>query len=240
MAEQIAPAILVLISSIPIILFLRNRDTDIKKYINLFTIYYITYVVLIFLPVVYADFSISGSTMNWTGKILTIIFSFIFYFVTRNNLNGQDFISSTPSKGSNKKVLIVGLVAIGVMCTLTILFSKSKPLNIEKLVYQLTMPGLDEELWRGILLGFLVKILKNGEFKFGHPAIWITTAIFALNHSIYFQNWELGFALEAFIVTGALGFILGWMIFHSRSILPALIFHNLINSSTTFIEMFLL
>ncbi|MEM1135747.1 MAG: CPBP family intramembrane glutamic endopeptidase [Bacteroidota bacterium] len=240
MTEQLVLAILVLISALPIILLFREKDTNLKKYIGLLTFYHITYVILLFLPIAYTYFSIPESTMNWVGKIMTIIFSLIFYFMIKNYLNNQDFISSPPSKGTYKKVLLIGLITIAIMCTLTILFSKSKPLNIENLTYQLIMPGLDEELWRGIILGFLVIVLRSGKFKFGHPAVWAATIIFALNHSLYFQNWELGFAFDAFIITGALGYILGWMIIYSRSILPALIFHNLINFSTNFIEMLVL
>ena len=210
------------------------------KYMGLFTVYHLIYVVLIFLPITYAFLAIPGSTMNWAGKILTIIFSLAFYIVVRKYFKNHDYISSPPSKSSYKKILTIGLISLAVMCALTLVFSHSKPLDIEKLAYQLIMPGLDEELWRGLLLGLLLFSLKGDKFKFGQPAVWITTIIFALSHSLYFQNWEIGFALDAFIVTGALGYMLGWMIVYSGSILPALIFHNLINFTTNFIEMFVL
>ena len=237
MSEQLTLSLLILVSSIPIVLVFRENGANLKKYVGLLTLYHIMYVGILFLPIAFTNLSILDGTMNWTGKVLTIIFSLVFYFIVRNNYGDNDFIMSLPSKDSYKKVLIVGLTTIVVMCALTMLFSKGKPLNIEKLAYQLTMPGIDEELWRGILLGFIVIIVKKGKFKFGHPAIWITTIIFALSHSLYFQNWDLGFALDAFIITGVLGYTLGWMTIYSRSILAALIFHNLINFSTNIIEM---
>ncbi len=240
MTEQLTLVALTFIGVLPIILFFREKKASPKRQIGLSTLYHIGYVVLVFLPLIYTSLSIPDSTMNWTGKLLAIAFSAIFYFKIRDDFDGRDFILTSPSKGSMRKVMIVGVITIIAMSSLTIFFSQSKELSIEKLAYQLTMPGLDEELWRGILLGLLIIVLKEGKFKFGHPAVWITTIIFALNHSLYFEDWQLRFALDAFIITGILGYILGWMIIYSRSILPALIFHNLINFSTNFVEMVVL
>ncbi|MEQ8361959.1 MAG: CPBP family intramembrane glutamic endopeptidase [Cyclobacteriaceae bacterium] len=240
MIEQLTLTLLILVSTVPIILLFSEKQTNMGKYAGLLTLYHLAYVALIFLPLAYSYLAIPGGSMNWTGKLLAILFSLVFYWMVRHHFNDHDFIVSPPLKGSIKKVTRVGLITIAVMCVLTVVFSKTKPLDIEKLSYQLTMPGLDEELWRGILLGLLLIILKDGKFKMGHPAVWVVTIIFALGHSLYFKDWELGFALDAFIITGALGFILGWMTIYSRSILLAIVFHNLINFSTNFIEMVIL
>ncbi len=126
------------------------------------------------------------------------------------------------------------------MCLLTFAFSQSKVLDIEKLLYQATMPGIDEELWRALMLMLLLPLMKQRHFRFGHPAVWFTTIIFALGHSFYFENWNMGFAADAFIITGILGYILGWVMVRSQSILFALILHNLINLSTNLLEMLFL
>jgi membrane protease YdiL (CAAX protease family) len=240
MKDQLILTLIILIGTLPIILIFKEIKVDIKKYIGLLSLYHITYVILIFLPITYAFLSISDSKMNWTGKFLAIIFSIAFYFITRKYFKKRDFVLSLPRKDSQKRIIIVGFITVFTMSLLTIAFSGHKDLNLDILFYQITMPGLDEELWRGILLGFLVIIIKDRKFKFGHPAVWVITLIFALGHSLYFQNGDFSFALDAFIITGILGYILGWMTYYSRSILPAIIFHNLINFSTNALEMLVL
>lgn len=240
MAEQLVLAILILSCTLPFILPFREYNLNLNRYIGLLSLYHVIYVGLLFLPITFTFLSIFGTTMNWSGKLIAILFSLVFYFSIRKYFSKHDYVLSLPSKQSIKKVLIVGLVTLIVMCVLTLVFSKGKMLNAEKLSYQLTIPGIDEELWRGILIGLLVIMLKDVKFKFGHPVVWITAAIFAFGHSLHFQNWTLGFSLDAFIISGVLGYILGWMTIYSRSILPALIFHNLINFSTNLIEMVVL
>ncbi|QTD38068.1 CPBP family intramembrane metalloprotease [Polaribacter batillariae] len=240
MIEQITITVIILISSLLIMLPFKKRTNIFNKNSLLAGSYHLSYVILIFIPISFSFLSIPNTEMNWAGKILALLFSIVFYFLVKNYLKDNDFILSLPIKKSRRKVIIVGLVTVIFMAVLTMAFSRSKPLNTEILFYQMTMPGIDEELWRGILLGLLIPIIKNSKFKLGHPAIWATTLIFALGHSLFLQNWELQFAIDAFIITGILGYILGWMTYYSKSILPAIIFHNLINFSTNFIEMFFL
>lgn len=241
MLEQLVTTIIILVCSFPVAFaFRRKGDVDFKKGILHSSLYHIFYVILIYLPITLSFLSIPGSSMNWSGKILGIIFSVAVFLKVKNNSIFLDYLTAFKMGKAWKRILIVGGITVAVMCLLTITFSGNKEPNIEKLIYQLIIPGLDEEIWRGLLFGFLVLILKDGKFKFGHPALWITTLIFALGHSLYFQNWQIGFAMDAFIITGVLGYILGWMTLFSKSILPALIFHNLINFSTNFIEMYLL
>ena len=238
MLEQFTISVILILLVLPILFIFRHRNIDLKKYLGIFCIYYLGYVFFLFLPSS-IDITIPGSSMNWAGKILAIIYSLVVYFVIKN-MFVHDYVMAKPSQGSIKKAIWIGTTILGVMCLLTISFSKSKPIDVERLVYQLTMPGLDEELWRGISIAILVIIIKDTGYKFAHPAIWVTTIIFALSHSLYFQSGALGFGLDAFIVSGILGFILGWMTLHCRSIIPALILHNLINFTTNSLEMFIL
>ena len=239
MIENLAATLIGMVIALPILFPYGKGNPNLLKTIGVVLLYHLVYVTLVFLPIQYPSLSIQDASMNWVGKLLAFIFSISFYIIIRNKIR-HDYIYAKPEETKLKKGIVVGVIAVAVMCLLTILFSQSKPMDIEKLVYQLTIPGLDEELWRGILIGLTLMVIKDGRFKVGHPAVWVTTIIFALGHSLYFQNWELGFALDAFIVTGALGYVLGWMTLRTRSILPALVFHNLINFSTNILEMAIL
>ena len=107
-------------------------------------------------------------------------------------------------------------------------------------MYQATMPGIDEEIWRAIVIGLCCVIIGHEKYKFGHPSVWLSTFLFAIGHSVSLSNWEFQFFADAFIVSGLLGYLLGWMTYTSRSLIPALILHNLINFSTNLIEMLIL
>ena len=240
MTEQVALTACILISALVLTFLFKESKTRFIKNGLFLSLYHTIYVILLFLPIQYGFLSIPGTEKNWTGKLLAILFSMAFYFMARKHFKEHDYVLSPALKTSLKKITIVGLVTVSVMSALTIAFSQSKDLNLETLFYQMTMPGLDEELWRGILLGLLVPTTKPLKFKLGHPAIWVTTLIFALGHSVFLQDWAPKFALDAFIITGILGYILGWMTYTSKSILPAIVFHNLINFSTNAVEMFML
>lgn len=241
MVQQLILTLIILVVSLPVVFVCKEgKAVGFNRNVLLFSLYHVCYVMLIYLPIMVAELSISGSSMNWTGKILGVIFSIAVLIGVKNTPHFKNYVTGPKLGETLKKTFMVGGIALITMCLLTIVFSHGKETNAEKLAYQLTMPGLDEELWRGILLGFLVLVLKPRKYKLGHPALWATTLIFALGHSLYLEDWRIGFALDAFIITGALGYVLGWMTLRNKSILLALVFHNLINFSTNFIEMYVL
>ncbi len=240
MLQNILPSLIALALSLPLIFSFKANHTLPAKRIGLLLLYQSVYLVLIFLPLQFAVLSIPASTMNWSGKLLALAFSTTFYLFYKPVFEKTDFMKISPAKGSLKSVVLVGMIILAVMCALTLAFSKGKPLDIERLAYQATMPGLDEELWRGLILMLIIPLMQESKYRLGHPGVWFTTIIFALGHSLYLQDWQFGFAADAFVVTGVLGYILGWTILRTKSILPALILHNLINFSTNLLEMLLL
>ncbi len=240
MLQYIAPSLLALIAALPLVFFFKGSEVNIGRGLVLIAIYQLVYVFLIFLPIQYSAFWIPESSMNWSGKLLATAFSIGFYMFFKNGFSDFDFIRSSPDRTALRRIVLVGGITLIAMCLLTFAFSQGKDLDLEKLFYQATMPGIDEELWRGLMLMLILPLMKPTGCRFGHPAVWFTTIIFALGHSLYFDNWNLGFAADAFIITGILGYILGWVIMRSQSILLALILHNLINLSTNLLEMLVL
>ena len=236
MILSILPSLSALVIALTLLLFIRKEGSN--QPVFLILIYEIGYITLLFLPITYRTLAIPETSMNWSGKVLAILFSVTFYYFTRIKLGDKDYITN-PVKFP-LKVLMVGAVTLAIMCLLSFSFSNGKEVSLERLAYQLTMPGLDEELWRGILIGFIAVIVKKESFKFGHPGVWITTFAFAIGHSVFINEWSFSFAADAFIVSGVLGYIFGWMIVKSKSIVPAIILHNLINFSSNLIEMYLI
>lgn len=104
----------------------------------------------------------------------------------------------------------------------------------ETALFQATLPGLSEEfVYRGILLGLLNKTfpikwkLLNTRFGWG---LVLTSVLFGLVHGLAItENWTVGFNSQRFFMTGTLGFALGFIKEKAKSLVPAVLFHDLWN-----------
>jgi membrane protease YdiL (CAAX protease family) len=113
----------------------------------------------------------------------------------------------------------------------------------ETLLFQLTMPGLDEEImFRAILLGLLLTCLKEnikiGQFNFGSPSILIIGLLFGLLHGLTLtDNFSFKFDYLYFLSTFIFGYIWSWITLKSKSILQPLVSHNVSNFIGHLIQM---
>ena len=120
------------------------------------------------------------------------------YFIFRQQFNDNDFFTLKQNKEGLK-------AALKVACALISIFSLSgilgvKEFNLETLLFQITMPGIDEEImFRGILLGLMCSVLRNTNKAYSNPAIIINGILFGLAHSLIFQNGKVTFNTGAFI-----------------------------------------
>ena len=120
-----------------------------------------------------------------------------------------------------------------------LIYNSPKELNAETIIFQLTMPGIDEEIaFRGIMLGLLIKILKPSSKTFFHPAIIITSLLFGMAHGLFLnESYELTFNSYPFFNTLIHGMIWGFVTIKSGSILLALISHNIGNVANQLVSM---
>ena len=113
----------------------------------------------------------------------------------------------------------------------------------ETLLYQLTMPGLDEEiLFRAVLLGLLLTCLKEnikiGQFNLGSPSVLIIGLLFGLLHGLTLTNeFSLKFNSSYFLSTFVFGYVWSWITLKSESILQPVISHNVSNFMMYLIRM---
>ena len=84
---------------------------------------------------------------------------FIFFF---KRFKENTFLQIKQEKPSRKITIIITLI-IATCAFLAGMFAFSKiPLDMEKLAFQFSMPGIDEEIaYRGIMMGLLFTILKE-------------------------------------------------------------------------------
>lgn len=230
MNRFIAENLLHLIITLPIVFItLKNRNQDTLKVLLTFFAYFFLNHLLIFIPIEYPVTRIGVSNWNWSGKLYAILGSIVFLAVYRKFPLRDYFLTFKQ----DKKFIFTGVgIIIFVLLIHSVYgyFSPGRIFYLETLLFQFSMPGIDEEIaYRGIMLGLLLKVVKSKNI-FLNPAIWTTALLFGMAHGLFLiENFELAFHLTPFLWSLFYGLILGWITIKSGSILFALISHNLGN-----------
>lgn len=236
MAEILTENLLQLLIVCPLLLFsLKSRNKESMKILLVFAVYFLFRSALLHLPLEMSQAKFINGNWNWSGKIFAILSSCLFLLVYRKYSLKDYFLTLKQNKDFLKKgISIVGVLFI-IGSLMSYIFSTPKEWSWETFFFQLTMPGIDEEIaYRGIMLGLLTKALKLKikmlKFSIGNPAILITAILFGFAHSLFITNFfEIEFNIYPFLRTGIIGWIWGWLTLKSGSILLALISHNLGN-----------
>lgn len=220
-------------------LFLIDRKTrDNYLRILFFALVYVGYQIVLVLPKISPPLVFIDSRWNWEGKIFGIVFGVICYFIFRKCFKENDFFTLRQDKENFKKSLAVAVIAVLLVTAIAYLTGSSE-FNAETLVFQLTMPALDEEImFRGILLGLLMTALRDKVPFLGNPAVILTAILFGFLHALTLEkDYSLDFEPIYFIHTGLGGFIFGWITMKSRSILLAVLCHGLANFFAALVTM---
>lgn len=184
-----------------------------------------------------------GTEWNWTGKIASALFSLIVILIFRKRFQIDFAFTLKQRTGSLKPTLItVGiLVTIGVIVIW--LFSSKVSPTLETHLFQLTMPGIAEELaFRGVFLGLLNNVFTKSRRILGAEIGWgvvVTSLLFGFCHGIGFDNTSnLYFNIEPILMALIAGFLLAWLREKTGSLLIPVLFHNLINELGNIIRIF--
>ncbi|MCD4833811.1 MAG: CPBP family intramembrane metalloprotease [Bacteroidales bacterium] len=226
---------IILMSVIGIILcipgFIRKNNS--RKYLFFFIVFFFIDQCLT-RNVYFPEFITIGTTWNWTGKIASALFSLFVILILRKKFQIDFALTLKQRKGSLKPTLItVGILVIIGAVVLWFSSSKGNP-TLETHLFQLTMPGIAEELaFRGLFLGLLNNAFKKSCRIFGAELSWgvvVTSLLFGLWHGIGFDNTSnFYFNFEPFLMTLLAGFTLAWLREKTGSLLIPVLFHNLIN-----------
>jgi len=209
------------------ILFMKKKTKINLQRILIFTLVYIVYYMLISIPNEVSFFDFIKSRWNWDGKIIGIIWAVVSYYLFKNYFLENNYFTIKQNKNGFKHALVAG-ICIVVLSTVIWFLSGDSDFNIDTLTFQLTLPGIDEELiFRGILLGLLMTSMKNNIFN---PSILLTSILFGFMHALSISdNYSLNFNSIYFIQTGFAGYIWGWITVKSKSLLLAILSHNFSN-----------
>lgn len=236
MIETLLRSIIELLIITPLVVLSLDKAKPKKwRLLILFYSFFIYNGLLLSLPREIPFFKLIDGNWNWTGKIYAITGSILFYFAFRKQFAKNDFMVLKQKRSSIRPNLIALLIVIIVSVVLGSFMAGKGGLDLENLGFQLTMPGLDEEIaFRGIMIGVLSTILVDKfriqNFNIINPAILITGLLFGLVHGLSFgETWSLQMNWFYFSYTFSIGLVLGWMTLKSRSILMPIISHNALN-----------
>jgi len=178
-------------------------------------------------------------TLNWFGKILSIAGTIaMLYFLPRVGFRAAG-LTWKQNKRSLRPVLQTGGLVLLFTTGGAFLVASSPNTSLENLLWQATMPGLDEELFmRGLVLLLFHQAFGKGLNVMGADTgwgFWLAVAIFGLIHGVTVQGGELAVNLWAIVGTGFMGFVLTWMRERTGSLVIPIVFHNISNVAQAFI-----
>lgn len=213
-----------------IILLLKEKSALNFQRVLIFAICYVIYQIVLVLPKLNPAFDFIQSRWNWEGKIYGIAWAIIAYFLFRKFFREHDFFTFRQNKVGFKSAL-TGAIAIVMLATIVWYIFGSSKLDYETLAFQVSLPGIDEEMiFRGILFGLLLSSLKNRIPFLGSPSVVITAILFGFIHALTIgKNHSVHFDPVYFIQTGFAGYVWAWITLKSRSILLAIFSHNFSN-----------
>lgn len=221
---------------LPLLLLCMKERTR-TNYIRVLSIalcYFISNLALI-LPNI-SIFNFIDGSWNWDGKMYGIVCGIAMYYVFRKQFSENNFFTFKQNEVGLKPAMWLAVIIIAIQTLGGVL--RSEVFNIETLFFQLSMPGIDEEImFRGVLLGLMCSSLRNGYSMAWNPSIIINTILFGLVHAWDYQNGILSFNLAPFISTGIVGYVLTYITLKTRSILLAMLTHNLCNFFPNLVSM---
>jgi len=186
---------------------------------------------VLFSPIPYPS-AMANLHYNWIQKAL--VFLLCALIIWRSKKSNECGLQIPDKPSGFGLALLVGIVFAGI----DLLFNQIQPVQVDKetVFFQLTMPGLQEEiLYRGLMLYFLDKALgtpwKMLGIQFGMGAI-ISSALFALGHLMIFSTgFEIQIDPSPLAWANQLFFalVMCWLRYYTNSVWTAVLAHNLDN-----------
>jgi hypothetical protein len=175
----------------------------------------------------------SSLEWNWTGKVFAIIASLVFIGLWRG-ITWREIGFMGLRKGSWLPFIVLVLLSFVVFLSI---YTKDVPTKVETLLFQLTMPGIDEEIvFRGILLVLLNRAFGTPWKVLGAKVGWgwlISSVLFGLIHGIGFtgSQFQFQFSLVPIIKAIIAGLTIGWLRERSGSLYPAIFLHATVDAT---------
>ncbi len=184
-----------------------------------------------------------GLQWNWGGKIASIAMTVAVFAVLAMTTKSVSRESAGFTLRQNPGSVVPALIATVLLAAsgigLEFLGADGPSMDPERLAYQATMPGLDEEpFFRGVFLAVLAAALPSRGLSLLRARITgaglLMTLLFGLGHGVGIEDGKPFISWIYIVVTGYLGFGLLWIRERTGSVLLPILAHNLINFSGSF------
>lgn len=175
-----------------------------------------------------------GGNWNWQGKLLALAGTLT---VAALPVIGWRASGLTPRQtpGSLKPALAVSLLYVAFFVALALAFP-NQAASAETVAFQLTMPGLEEEVfYRGVLLLMLGRAFTARLSFLGVEWHWgtlLSCMLFGLAHAFSFSDGVFAFDPLTMALTGGPSVIGVWLVLRTGSVLMPLLLHNFGNAIT--------
>jgi membrane protease YdiL (CAAX protease family) len=172
------------------------------------------------------------SDWNWQGKLLALAAS-LGVVVSPGFGRREVGLTLLQAPGALKTALAVAGLYVALFIGLAVLFPNDRASG-ETLAFQLTMPGLEEELfYRGLLLvalgrAFAGRVRLLG-VDWGLGAL-MSCALFGLAHAFGFSDGRFSLEPLTFALTALPSLIAVWLALRTRSLLLPVVLHNFGNA----------
>jgi membrane protease YdiL (CAAX protease family) len=175
----------------------------------------------------------------WFGKTLSISGTVLMIWLLPSIGFRAAGFTWTQREGSVQPAVIAAVItlvsAVGTAAVLT----HTPDVRFENILFQATLPGLDEELFmRGLLLLLLHQAFGGGLRIFGADTgwgFWVVVVLFGLLHGVTMSDGALSISIGAIVSTGFMGFVLTWIRERTGSLVIPILFHNAFNVAMTFV-----
>jgi membrane protease YdiL (CAAX protease family) len=173
-----------------------------------------------------------GGERNWIGKGLalagTLVVASLPFFGWR-----RSGLTLAQRAGSLRSAIPVAMVYCGFFLAIALAFPSDPPTG-EETAFQLTMPGLEEELfYRGVLLLALDQAFRGRVRFLGVDWGWgavLNCFAFGLAHALGYSDGGFSFDPLIMALTAVPSFIAVWLRYRTGSVLLPVLLHNFGNA----------
>jgi uncharacterized protein len=182
------------------------------------------------LPNLSSLFDVLPGRWNWEGKICSMLLSIV--VILGLGMKAEAVGLALPKRNITPAVIaLVPLIFIGAF--LGYLFDPASP-TAETLAFQVSMPGLAEELaYRGIAPALLLGLVHGRSPPTQVPWVVICAAAipFGVWHGLGYSGGAFSFELVPAAYTFAGGIVYGWLRFSTGSLLFPILAHGFANAA---------
>lgn len=173
-----------------------------------------------------------GGTWNWQGKLMALAATLAVAALPTFGWR-QVGLTLSHTAGSPKAAAPVVTVYCAFFVIIA-LFFPAEPTSAEDVAFQLTMPGLEEELfYRGILLFALDRALRGRKRLLGVDWGWgavLSCVLFGMAHAFGYSYGAFSFDPLTMALTAFPSFIAVWLRLRTGSLLLPVLLHNFGNT----------